>query len=195
MNNQTQEQSEGFLKVKAMIRMVHRAIVTEPKRSRMEIYEEIGQIYDLGSSLVRLRYSAWLKNGDECLVPKIKGRKKGDGKFLSDERESEVRKLITDSTPDQMKMPFALWNRQAVQELIYSRYGISLVITAVGKTRLLSRTLRTNFAATHLVARLLLLQVRASASIFTWYRRLATKARYVSNCIPRQLTSSDSRIS
>ncbi|QQS04351.1 MAG: winged helix-turn-helix domain-containing protein [Fibrobacterota bacterium] len=58
---------------------------------------------------------------------------KGDGKFLSDERESEVRKLITDSTPDQMKMPFALWNRQAVQELIYSRYGISLVITAVGK--------------------------------------------------------------
>lgn len=133
MNNQTQEQSEGFLKVKAMIRMVHRAIVTEPKRSRMEIYEEIGQIYDLGSSLVRLRYSAWLKHGDECLVPKIKGRKKGDGKFLSDERESEVRKLITDSTPDQMKMPFALWNRQAVQELIYSRYGISLVITAVGK--------------------------------------------------------------
>ncbi|QQS04304.1 MAG: winged helix-turn-helix domain-containing protein [Fibrobacterota bacterium] len=99
----------------------------------MEIYEEIGQIYDLGSSLVRLRYSAWLKNGDKCLVPKIKGRKKGDGKFLSDERESEVRKLITDSTPDQMKMPFALWNRQAVQELIYSRYGISLVITAVGK--------------------------------------------------------------
>ncbi|MBK8804624.1 MAG: transposase [Fibrobacteres bacterium] len=52
---------------------------------------------------------------------------------------------------------------------------------------------RTNFAATHLVARLLLLQVRASSSIFTWYRRLANQARYVSNCIPRQLTSSDSR--
>lgn len=42
----------------------------------MEIYEEIGQIYELSSSLVRLRYSTWLKNGDECLMPKIKGRKK-----------------------------------------------------------------------------------------------------------------------
>ena len=133
MNNLTQEQSEGFLKVKTMIRLVHRTIKNEPKRSRMKIYEEIGEIYDLSASLVRLRYSAWLKDGDACLTPKIKGRKKGDGKFLSDERESEICKLITDSTPDQMKMPFALWSRQAVQELIYSRYGIHLVITAVGK--------------------------------------------------------------
>ncbi|MBK8804625.1 MAG: hypothetical protein IPN71_21700 [Fibrobacteres bacterium] len=77
MNNQTQEQSEGFLKVKAMIRMVHRAIVTEPKRSRMEIYEEIGQIYDLGSSLVRLRYSAWLKMAMNAWCPRSKAGKRG----------------------------------------------------------------------------------------------------------------------
>jgi transposase len=133
MNNPTREQSEGFLKVKTMVRLVHRRIEIEPKRSRMKIYEEIGEIYDLSASSVRLRYAAWLKDGDDFLMPKLKGRKMGDGKFLSDEQEAEIRKLITDSTPDQLKMPFALWRRQAVQELIYSRYGIYLVITAIGK--------------------------------------------------------------
>lgn len=48
-------------------------------------------------------------------------------------KKPETIKLISDKTPDQMKMPFALWHRQAVKELIQDRFGVDLVVSAVGK--------------------------------------------------------------
>ena len=35
-----------------------------------------------------------------------------------------MQKLITDKTPDQLKMKYALWTREAVRELIAERYGV-----------------------------------------------------------------------
>ena len=37
--------------------------------------------------------------------------------------ESEIQKLFSDKTPDQLKLTFALWKREAVQGLIQLRYG------------------------------------------------------------------------
>jgi transposase len=133
MNTITKEQEEGYKIAKASVKAVLRRFECEPTTSRMKIYKEVGSDFDVSTVTMRLRLAAWKKYGDESLIPKIKGRKQGDGKFLSDEREAEIIKLISDKTPDQMKMPFALWSRQAVQELIYSKYGIHLVRTAVGK--------------------------------------------------------------
>lgn len=48
-------------------------------------------------------------------------------------RKLKIRKLICDKTPDQLKMPFALWNRQAVRQLILDRFGIRLTPQGVGK--------------------------------------------------------------
>ena len=133
MENVTAEQLEGYKTAKASVNAVLRRLENEPSTPRMKIYREVGADFDLSESMIRKRLLNWEKQGDAALVPKVKGRKKEDGKFLSDEREAEIIKLISDKTPDQMKMPFALWSRQAVQELIYSRYGIHLVVTAVGK--------------------------------------------------------------
>jgi transposase len=52
---------------------------------------------------------------------------------LSEAEESEVQVLIQDRTPDQLKMSYALWTRQAVSELIASRYGLRLQVRTVGK--------------------------------------------------------------
>jgi hypothetical protein len=41
--------------------------------------------------------------------------------------------LIRDHVPDQLKMNYALWTRQAVGELIERRYGIRLAVRAVGE--------------------------------------------------------------
>jgi transposase len=41
--------------------------------------------------------------------------------------------LIQDRTPDQLKMNYALWTRQAVSELIAHRYGIRLQVRTIGK--------------------------------------------------------------
>jgi transposase len=42
------------------------------------------------------------------------GRHSGDGRLLDATQEAAVRKLITDKTPDQLKMRYALWTRTAV---------------------------------------------------------------------------------
>ncbi len=133
MKNLTTEQLEGYKIAKASVNAVLRRLKSEPSTPAMRIYREVAADFGLSESMIRKRLLNWERHGDGALVPKVKGRKSGDGKFLSDEREAEIVKLISDKTPDQMKMPFALWSRQAVQELIYSKYGIHLVITAVGK--------------------------------------------------------------
>jgi transposase len=48
------------------------------------------------------------------------------------EQEREVQRLIRDHVPDQLKMSYALWTRQAVRELILRRYDVLLAVRAVG---------------------------------------------------------------
>ncbi len=58
------------------------------------------------------------------------GRPVGSGRTLNVEQEREVRRLIRDRTPDQLKMVYALWTRQAVAGLIRGRYVPSAVFAA-----------------------------------------------------------------
>lgn len=60
------------------------------------------------------------------------GRPSGVGRTLSTEQEREVQRLIRDRTPDQLKMVYALWTRQAVAELIRDRFGIELPVRTMG---------------------------------------------------------------
>ena len=60
------------------------------------------------------------------------GRPEGSGRILTAEQEREVQQLIRDRTPDQVKMPYALWSRTEVGELIEQRYGIRLAVRTVG---------------------------------------------------------------
>jgi hypothetical protein len=39
----------------------------------------------------------------------------------------EVKKLITDKTPDQCKLAMGLWTRDAVKELIKLKFGKSII--------------------------------------------------------------------
>ncbi len=70
--------------------------------------------------------------GASGLRDKIGGRKAGEKRMLSAEQEREVRRLICDKTPDQLKMPYALWTRSAVSELIESRFGIRVPVRTMG---------------------------------------------------------------
>ena len=70
--------------------------------------------------------------GAKALKDAPSGRQVGDKRLLSLEQEAAVRKLIADKTPDQLKMVYALWTRQAVAELIRDRYGIELPVRTMG---------------------------------------------------------------
>uniref|UniRef100_G2ZRZ7 Transposase n=1 Tax=blood disease bacterium R229 TaxID=741978 RepID=G2ZRZ7_9RALS len=60
------------------------------------------------------------------------GRKAGQGRSLDVTQELLVRQLIADKTPDQLKMPYALWTRAAVGQLIEQCFGIRLAVRTVG---------------------------------------------------------------
>jgi transposase len=70
--------------------------------------------------------------GSAALRDRIGGRPLGDGRLLSAEQEAQVRRLIADRTPDQLKMPYALWTRTAVAQLIEQRFGIVLAVRTMG---------------------------------------------------------------
>ena len=52
---------------------------------------------------------------------------------LSLVQEYKLREIIEGSNPNQMKLPFALWNRRAVMRLIERLYSIQTSIRTVGE--------------------------------------------------------------
>ena len=78
----------------------------------------------------------WLKaykmHGSKGLISKPRGLKPGDNRLLNKIQEKQIQKWICDKMPDQMKLPFGLWTRKAVQELIKDQYGIKVAIRTVG---------------------------------------------------------------
>ena len=64
---------------------------------------------------------------------KKRGRLEGADRNLDVSQEAAIQKMIKDKTPDQLKLMFALWTRQAVQELIQLHCGIAMPIRTVGE--------------------------------------------------------------
>jgi transposase len=61
------------------------------------------------------------------------GRKPGSLRALSAKEERRAQALICGKCPDQLQMPFALWTRLAIRELIRKEFGIRLSIRGVGE--------------------------------------------------------------
>jgi len=80
--------------------------------------------------------SQWMKayrqDGETALNARKKGPAKGTGARLTAAQAATIRKLIVDKCPDQLKLPFFLWTREAVQELIFRKFLIRVAIRTVG---------------------------------------------------------------
>ena len=70
--------------------------------------------------------------GYEALELGRRGRREGAQRLLLAQQCATLVKMITDKTPDQLKMPFVLWERVAVRELIGEKFGIMLSLKTVG---------------------------------------------------------------
>ena len=83
----------------------------------------------------RQTVNIWLKRyrklGEAGLLDgrRMSGRK-GKGALTAEEAR-QVRRWIADKTPDQLKLPFALWTSRAVRELIERRFGQRLGLSTV----------------------------------------------------------------
>jgi len=62
--------------------------------------------------------------GWSALKKKKRGRRPGEQAKLTGEQEEQICEIISEKSPEQLKLKFALWNRQAVQSLIHERFGV-----------------------------------------------------------------------
>ena len=76
----------------------------------------------------RAAVNGWWKRhregGWKALRKRRRGRKEGTDRKLTVEQEKEVQRVIVDKTPDQLKLRYALWSREAVGDLIKERFGV-----------------------------------------------------------------------
>ena len=96
-------------------------------------YDEIAELTGLSKTGVFNICKRHAEHGPKSLLDAPTGRQLGDQRLLSAEQEAQIQKLIMDKTPDQLKMPYALWTRQAVALLIEQRFGIRVQVRTMGK--------------------------------------------------------------
>jgi len=77
-----------------------------------------------------VRYAA---GGMKALAARKRGRKAGSNLQLDASQQKSIRQRIADKTPEQLKLPFALWTREAVGQLITEMTGKTLDLRQVGR--------------------------------------------------------------
>lgn len=71
------------------------------------------------------------RRGTRALTSKPRGRPRCSQ--LKGHQAATIVRMIRDRCPDQLKLPFALWTREAVGQLIAERFGIQLSVSTIGR--------------------------------------------------------------
>ena len=93
---------------------------------------EIAYTFGLHYNTVGSWWRCYKNAGKKALQVNKRGVKQGQGRVLIPDQEKALQRMIIDKTPDQLKLPFALWDRKAIKALIYRRYGIVIAIRTIG---------------------------------------------------------------
>ena len=96
-------------------------------------YREIEEVLSVSRTTICTWYKNYERQGKKGIKTKKRGRKLGEFRTLSPDQEKQLRKLIQEKCPDQLKLPFALWTRIAVQQLIRQLWSIEMPIRTVGE--------------------------------------------------------------
>ncbi len=96
---------------------------------------EVARIFGVSRQAVHAWIAQRKQSGARALRAKRRGRPVGGR--LAAGQEKVIARLISDHCPDQLKLPFYLWTREAVGALIAQRFGVRLSVWTVG--RLLAR--------------------------------------------------------
>ena len=93
---------------------------------------EAARVFGVSRTSVHSWINLYDKNGEDGLTPTRPGRPRGGGQ-LKGWQAATIVNIIRDYCPDQLKMPFALWTREAVRDLIEMRFGIRYSLGMVGR--------------------------------------------------------------
>jgi transposase len=104
-------------------------------RLRRELHlpwREIARILGVSVSTVGCWSRRYNDHGLEGLISKTRGRRPMSNRTLSMTQEMQIRRILIDENPRQMKLAFALWTRRAVMDLIKLIFNIDMPIRTVG---------------------------------------------------------------
>lgn len=93
---------------------------------------DVAQAFGVSAYIV----SQWMKRyraeGEQALNARKKGPKTGTRTLLTPKQAATIRQLIVDKCPEQLKLPFFLWTREAVRELIQRKCDVTVSINTAG---------------------------------------------------------------
>ena len=112
-----------------MIRETAVRMCCEQGFTKLEAALALGITRQAVSKFVRL----YEDGGWEALRLGRRGRRPGEQAKLKNHQCATIVRIITDKTPDQLKMPFVLWTAAAVRDLIHEKFGILFPVRTVRK--------------------------------------------------------------
>jgi transposase len=92
---------------------------------------EVAQIFGVTRQAVGRLVKAYRTGGIKALRAKPQGRPRGGA--LLPWQAAQIVKILQDRHPEQLKLPFYLWTREAVAQLIERKFGIRRSIWTVGR--------------------------------------------------------------
>jgi transposase len=107
-------------------RRVVQAIVEQGMRPA-----EARRAFGVGRTTIYYWLKAYRARGSAALNSRKRGRPRRSR--LAGYQAATVVRLITDRCPDQLKLPFMLWTREAVRQWIAQRFGIEVSVWTAGR--------------------------------------------------------------
>ena len=108
-----------------------RILVIDYLKKQKGTHRQAADLYHLSKSGVDKIWTRYKQKGSRGLASKKRGVQ--GGKKINGKQAAEVRQLVKDKLPEQLKLSFGLWTREAVQQLILEKYGIELSRWQVGR--------------------------------------------------------------
>ena len=94
---------------------------------------DVAQTLGLRKQVVNRWVVAYREKGEAVFEAGRRGRKEGAGRKLEPWQMGQIAQAIRDKAPDQLKLPFYLWTREAVVERVGRRYGVTISVWTAGR--------------------------------------------------------------
>ena len=93
---------------------------------------EVSRLMSVPERTIRRWVAQMRSAGVKSLEPKRRGRRAGEASALGVPQMKRIETMVLGKMPDQLRLPFYLWTREAVGDLIAREYGVSLCPASIG---------------------------------------------------------------
>src|SRR4051794_31358506 len=93
----------------------------------------VASMFGVSRKAVGTWVRAYRSGGEPTLRPRPRGRRAGERLALSAAQQSQVLDILAAGPPDAAGLPWLLWTRKAVAELISREFGAELAGTTIDK--------------------------------------------------------------